>query len=163
MKKVWLAAVGLAIAGVGCGPRLAQTPYGEKEQEWTSYVKGAYPGWTPPKTIPPVETARISEGRPAMSPPPVADEMIIDYERTTIEIPVAPALTPAVQMETPAPVKAAPAAETYTVKQGDTLWKISNKVYGNGVHWKKIQEANKTILKGGTNLKPGMILDIPAP
>jgi nucleoid-associated protein YgaU len=37
----------------GCGPRLATTPYGEKEKEWAGYLRGAYSEWTPPQTIPP--------------------------------------------------------------------------------------------------------------
>ncbi len=31
---------------------------------------------------------------------------------------------------------------TYTVKEGDTLWEISEAVYGDGTMWNKILEAN---------------------
>ena len=35
----------------------------------------------------------------------------------------------------------------YTVKKGDCLWKISKKFYGTGTKWKKIYNANKTIIE----------------
>jgi len=56
MKNVWLAVIGLAVIGYGCGPQLAQTPYGEKETQWKEYISSAYPSWQPPQTVPPVES-----------------------------------------------------------------------------------------------------------
>lgn len=37
--------------------------------------------------------------------------------------------------------------DNYTVKKGDSLWKISRKFYGKGSEWKKIYEANKTVIE----------------
>jgi nucleoid-associated protein YgaU len=52
----------------------------------------------------------------------------------------APVMAPAPAPEpTPAPV-AVPV--TYTVKPGDTLWKISVSHYGDGQKWKQIVDAN---------------------
>ena len=34
----------------------------------------------------------------------------------------------------------------YTIKQGDTLWSIAKKYYGNGALWGKIYQANSTLL-----------------
>ena len=45
------------------------------------------------------------------------------------------------------------------VQKGDTLWSISDKTYGTGFNWKKIQEAIK--LKEGTELEPGQELFLP--
>jgi len=56
MKNVWLAVIGLAVIGYGCGPRLAETPYGQKELEWKEYLGQAYPSWEAPQTVPPVES-----------------------------------------------------------------------------------------------------------
>src|SRR6266849_1934229 len=40
-----------------------------------------------------------------------------------------------------------PEATIYTVVAGDSLWKISQKYYGNGAHFKRIIEANPGKLK----------------
>ena len=62
----------------------------------------------------------------------------------------------------------------YTVKKGDTLWKISRKFYGSGAKWKDIYNANKSIIekfakrygkKSSSNghwIYPGTTLVIPA-
>ncbi len=50
---------------------------------------------------------------------------------------------------------------SYTVVKGDTLWKISNRVYGDGAKWKVIADANQDVLKGSKDLKVGMVLSIP--
>lgn len=49
----------------------------------------------------------------------------------------------------------------YVVKKGDTLQKISNKMYGTTKKWQKIYEANKNILKGPNMINPGQKLVIP--
>lgn len=59
----------------------------------------------------------------------------------------------------------APAAggNTYTVVKGDTLIGIARKVYGTESDWKRILEANASLLKGDASaLQPGMKLVIPA-
>lgn len=58
--------------------------------------------------------------------------------------------------------KVTPAANTYTVQKGDTLVAIARKFYGSDAEWKRILEANSSVLKGDSNaLKPGMKLSIP--
>jgi nucleoid-associated protein YgaU len=73
----------------------------------------------------------------------------------------------------PAPAAEAPAAEesageeavaegrTYTVKSGDTLWKISQEMYGNGSKYMKIFEANTPMLENPDKIFPGQELNIP--
>ena len=39
----------------------------------------------------------------------------------------------------------APAARTYTIQKGDTLWSIANRTYGNGQRWVDIAQANPSI------------------
>lgn len=53
-------------------------------------------------------------------------------------------------------------AKTYTVMGGDSLWKISERMYGNGNEWRKIYEANKDRIKDPDVIQPGWVLNIPA-
>ncbi|MBU3911998.1 MAG: LysM peptidoglycan-binding domain-containing protein [Candidatus Omnitrophica bacterium] len=50
---------------------------------------------------------------------------------------------------------------TYVVEKGDTLQKISEKMYGTTKRWKKIYEANKDALKSPDMIKVGQKLVIP--
>jgi nucleoid-associated protein YgaU len=52
-------------------------------------------------------------------------------------------------------------AKTYTVKAGDTLGKIAQKVYGDGSRWKEIFEANKETIKNPDLIEVGQELKIP--
>lgn len=38
-------------------------------------------------------------------------------------------------------------SKTYTIKKGDTLWGIAVKYYGKGIQWKKIYNANKSVIE----------------
>lgn len=52
---------------------------------------------------------------------------------------------------------------TYTVKSGDTLWKIAQRVYSDGDKWRKIYDANKKAVGPNPNaLKVGVTLAIPS-
>jgi nucleoid-associated protein YgaU len=57
---------------------------------------------------------------------------------------------------------AAEAAKSYTVKSGDSLWKISEQMYGNGNDWRRIYEANKDRIQNPDVIQPGWVLTIPA-
>ena len=50
---------------------------------------------------------------------------------------------------------------TYTVVQGDSLWKIARILYGSGTKWRVIYEANKDIIKNPNLIWPGQIFVIP--
>lgn len=68
-----------------------------------------------------------------------------------------------------APIVIAPVAEqavearpqSYTVQAGDTLSRISSKVYGESGRWGAIFEANRDQLPSPNALKPGQVLIIP--
>ena len=51
----------------------------------------------------------------------------------------------------------------YTVKKGDSLWKIAEQHYGKGKgnDYNKIFEANKPMLKDPDEIYPGQVLRIP--
>jgi len=52
--------------------------------------------------------------------------------------------------------------ESYVVKKGDTLQKISEKFYGTTKKWKNIYDANRHVLKSPDRIRPGQKLIIPA-
>ena len=64
-----------------------------------------------------------------------------------------------------APKPATPAAsaeQIYTVVAGDSLSKISKKLYGDANQWKRIFEANREQIKNPDLIHPGQKLKIPA-
>jgi len=72
----------------------------------------------------------------------------------------------AVEVRPAEPVKAKPMAEkveftAYKVQKGDTLQKISRKVYGTTKKWQKIFEFNKGTLKNPNKIYPGQKILIP--
>ena len=53
--------------------------------------------------------------------------------------------------------------QTYTVKSGDSLWKIAKKFYGDGSKYTLIYNANRGTIGGNPNLiYPGQVFTIPA-
>lgn len=57
----------------------------------------------------------------------------------------------------------APSGGTYTVKSGDSLWKIAASKLGSGSRWKEIYNANKSVIGGNPNLiYPGQVFTIPS-
>lgn len=75
---------------------------------------------------------------------------------------VSPAQTPEVEATggTPA-VASGHEGRGYTVVSGDTLWKISEEMYGDGSLYMKIFEANTDLLKNPDQIFPGQTLVIP--
>ena len=57
---------------------------------------------------------------------------------------------------------AEPAEQTYTVVSGDSLSKISKKLYGDANHWRRIFDANKDQIKDPDEIFPGQTLKIPS-
>lgn len=57
--------------------------------------------------------------------------------------------------------KPASSGKTYTVKSGDSLWKIAKQMYGNGSQYTKIYEANKDKIKNPNLIYAGQTFIIP--
>lgn len=53
------------------------------------------------------------------------------------------------------------AGQTYVVKQGDSLSKIAQQVYGNTDDWRKIYDANRDIIQNPDLIYPGQTLRLP--
>ncbi|MFT4167221.1 MAG: LysM peptidoglycan-binding domain-containing protein [Microlunatus sp.] len=57
----------------------------------------------------------------------------------------------------------APKGKTYTVQQGDDLWTLAERFYGEGREWRRIAAANPDLLTGGPDhLETGWRLVLPA-
>lgn len=54
------------------------------------------------------------------------------------------------------------AAQTHTVKEGDTLWALAGKYCGQPFDWEKLYEANKTLVKDPHWIYPDMTLSLTA-
>jgi LysM repeat protein len=52
-------------------------------------------------------------------------------------------------------------SRTYVVREGDTLASISRRFYKSSGHWKKIRDANRSIVDDPGKLKAGQTLTIP--
>ena len=63
--------------------------------------------------------------------------------------------------EFPVDASKAPAYQTYTVKAGDTLSRISKQFYGNANDYMRIFDANKDQLKNPDQINVGQQLKIP--
>ncbi len=174
----------LVVARSGCGPeepaadQTAQAPAGGAESTEA--------GWTRLEELelvePPVSAAeeRAAEvelvGLPAEEPAAEAgwpgegapapltaevEELLAVQEGPPV---------PAVRTVSPptdwAPFRLAPAAtprgQTHTVQQGDSLWSLAERFYGDGRRWQKIYEANRDALPSASQLPVGEVLVIPA-
>ncbi len=54
------------------------------------------------------------------------------------------------------------AADSYTVKSGDSLSKIAKHLYGDANAWHKIYDANRDKIKNPDLIHPGQVLTIPS-
>ena len=68
---------------------------------------------------------------------------------------------PQQQAVTVAQEEATVKTEKYTVAKGDTLQKISQKLYGTTKNWYKIFKANKDTVKGPDKIYPGQVINVP--
>jgi nucleoid-associated protein YgaU len=49
----------------------------------------------------------------------------------------------------------------YTIKDGDSLWKIAERAYGSGYEWNKIYDTNKSVIKNPSLITTGMKISLP--
>lgn len=81
----------------------------------------------------------------------------------TVTAPVGPAASTPTESEPPAATHSEPTA-SITVMQGDSLWALAETHLGDGREFTKILDLNRDVLgDNSAMLKPGTILQIPAP
>ena len=83
------------------------------------------------------------------------------FDEPEPESPVAEKLTAESSPPAQAPSAAPVAGRRYTVKKGDSLWKIAKRFYGDPYKWRRIYEANQARLSNPNRVRPGMVLTIP--
>lgn len=81
---------------------------------------------------------------------------------------VAAPSAPTLDATSATPSTATPVAEErmshHVVEPGDDLWSLAQRYYGDGASWRRIAQANQTVLLHDTDhLTPGMVLAIPDP
>lgn len=80
----------------------------------------------------------------------------------TVEQPAADTgQSPTVTVEKERDASTAPAAKTYTVKKGDSLWAIAARYYGKGSEYTKIVNANTDKISNPNRIYPGQVLTLP--
>lgn len=85
------------------------------------------------------------------------------YSDLTCDLTVNPSLQPqASQQAAQTGAAAGGGMQTYTVKSGDTLSKISQQFYGSANQYMKIFEANRDQLNDPNTIRPGQTLKIPS-
>ena len=54
-----------------------------------------------------------------------------------------------------------PASRSYTVRPGDTLSVIAQRLYGNPADWRWLYDASKSVIRNPDVIYPGMVLSVP--
>lgn len=84
-----------------------------------------------------------------------------DYGTKTVTVKESADSGQTVTVEQERDASTAPAANTYTVQTGDTLWALAAKYYGSGAEYSKIYDANIDIISNPNLIYPGQVLIIP--
>jgi nucleoid-associated protein YgaU len=130
----------------------------ELEPDWADYVKDRYPNW---KRHYWYDRGQWGNRGYVVGRPPASAEPVVETQPQLSPLPPVQPPVPVIE-ETQPPVVPEPAKPTkYVVQKGDSLWKISGKVYGNPLKWPKIYRANKDKIKNPHRIYPNQVLVIP--
>lgn len=103
-------------------------------------------------------TAATAQAAPATAAPAATSTAVAGAHSATS------AASTAQHASAPTPKKQTPAATvTHTVKHGETLWSIAQKHLGSGTRYKEIVRLNPDLPPGGSFIKAGDVLRLPAP
>lgn len=83
-------------------------------------------------------------------------------EYLNLEVSNTSGITQAAEQPAGTETETAGETRTYTVKKGDCLWTIAKSCYGSGAQWRKIYDANRSVIGSNPNLiYPGQVFVIP--
>ena len=84
----------------------------------------------------------------------------VDYSPKRVVVQTSPQQP--VKVETPRVDNKKPSPKAYTVVSGDSLWKISKRMTGNGNKWGELYNLNKKVIGSNPNrIYPKQVLNIP--
>jgi hypothetical protein len=136
------------------GLEVAERP--ELEPDWGTFVKRNYPSWRKHYWV---DRGQWGNRGYIVGQPPTAQQPVVEEQPSP---PAAGIAMPPVIVSSVAPqVETPPKPTTYTVRKGDSLWKIAGKVYRNPFKWGRIYRANKGKIKNPNRIYPGQVLTIP--
>ena len=90
---------------------------------------------------------------------PRGEQTILTAAATPAPRPTATPVPTAAPTPIPTPTPA-PSVTTYVVVAGDSLWRISQKLYGTGTKWRDIWQANRDTVKNPDFIYIGQVLTI---
>jgi nucleoid-associated protein YgaU len=129
----------------------------ELEPDWADWVKRYYPNWRKHYWVDRGQWGNrgyIVGKAPSGEPTPV--------ETAITPLPAATELPAPTIVDTPPPAVERPdRPTTYTVKKGDSLWRIAGRLYKNPLKWPRIYRANQDKIKNPHRIYPGQVLTIP--
>lgn len=143
---------------------LAEQYYGS--QRYAGLLAKANPQVKDPRAMKVGTKLRIPSKAELLKPPTDADKGAKDKaepaessRKDTKEPPAAPPTK-----EEPKPAKEpAPKPKIYIVKENDSFYAITERIWGDGTRWKELQNLNKDICPDPYALRPGMKLRIDQP
>ena len=171
-RGLGVAAVAVVLAAAGCRTSVHEVRMERVDQELAGGNRGYLVGTPPPPADRGTPTRGITElevqlpsgakrttskrGAPRTAAPFTADMADADLLATE------PAMEEALAPPAVSPLAPAPGTfEQYTVKKGDSLWKIAKQFYGDPYQWRRIYEANRDRLSDPNRVRRGMTLKIP--
>jgi hypothetical protein len=134
----------------------------ELEPEWGDFVKAHYPRWRQHYWVDRGNWGNRGYvvGMPVTNTAPV-EAQIMPLPVAPVEPVIVPVAPPTIVESTPPKIETEEKTTTYTVRKGDSLWRIAGRVYGNPFKWPRIYKANQGKIKNSNKIYAGQVLTIP--
>ncbi|KPQ12711.1 MAG: putative protein containing LysM domain [Saliniramus fredricksonii] len=114
-----------------------------------------------PSTAPEATEAEIAEAQDSAAREPQRQAESADALPGTATEAESPPEAPATVAERPEATVVVPELSTASVERGDSLWRISRQVYGRGIRYTEIFEANQDQIRNPDLIYPGQVFVLP--